>query len=653
MTDPQLPVEIGRKIASILNGFSVAAKTVRLYQNPLEQPAFSRAMALVRDGLGEGERFRLRVLPDRFTMEGGEIGRGDEVLSPLAHTLYDKGIAELTIMSEPLPHELLGLAALIAGEAEEIEEEGGPASFLDRRDVASIKVSALQVEVGEFTPLALSELPERIRDLLAQRREFAKKLEAEMSPAEAYERLRELLSEALELSIDVNEVHGAIADTIAAMSPAFRAAIVEIAIEGMPDPFAQMVVSQLTDGDLAESLTSLSQNRPLDLVMAYAQQVVANSGGRRPELPVIVGRQLLEIGLDREQILSAFGTSRMLGDSATATALPTEALTLRSAEEELALGELRAEARMPSPEFDLEYGGATLEALLEVVEKDEDFEELVVFAEDSIRRWTREGNREWYINFLDVLVKQSKQQPIPERAERLRHSVGAVATQELVTDLLRADLAGGDLIGRTLELIGSKFASALAQQLWEEPDGARRKTLIEMLSKVAPSNPQPLIQAVTDSRWYVVRNALHIIGRAKVPVPTEVIASVLEHPDARVRREAARAAATAGAEAIPALDQALGDADESVRMAVVAALGSLRDPAATRSLINFFSRRALRTVRELKETLNSLHLNSTPEALSFLESISRRKWPPTATTRQLARHAKSILSRDLPPREPS
>lgn len=630
----------------VLNGLTIAISTCRLYPNPLEQTAFARALELVSGGVSGATALRLKVLPDRFSLEGSEFGKSNEAISELAASLFQRGVSELLVRGGPRPSELIGFASLVSADEADIEREGGPDAYLGRRDVSAIKVVDRELQIGEFTPPALQDMPEGVRDLIADQASLAQQLASGLTPPEAYERLRELLRRGMEVRIDLGELSAGVADVVAAMPSDFGAQLVEIALQQLPDEFAHLIVSQLSDGEIAESLTTLSQDRPIDMIMNYAHEVVTHSGGRRPELPVIVGRQLLELGFDSQRVLEAFDSSQK-GGAMNPTAFPTETLSLEAAEEELGLAGLREEAKSPIFETELHAGVATMRGLLQSSDREQDFLEILEFIVEAIGKAVADQDRKRYTELIELVVGEASSYPDRERRFRIEARLSKVASAELVADLLR--IPGGDsdpTVKRVVDLLGEKTVPALTAQLAEEIDRSRRRTLIEILVAAAPKNPRPIIEGLKDVRWYVVRNMVLILGRIKSVESSSLIEALISHSEPRVRREAVRAAGIAGGVAsIPKIVEAISNPDEGTRLAAIVALGSIPHPSSTEALVRFASRRGNRSIRELKEAMTSLILHGDERAMAYLRKTAQRKWPPTSSTRQLSRFAKELLNK--------
>ncbi len=106
-----------------------------------------------------------------------------------------------------------------------------------------------------------------------------------------------------------------------------------------------------------------------------------------------------------------------------------------------------------------------------------------------------------------------------------------------------------------------------------------------------PSAATPLMHMLDDDRWFVVRNAVELLGDLNATVSDAKVAATLKHSDARVRRSATTALAKlATARALPTILPMLHDTSASVRLAAVHGLSQLRSPRAVSSLLSALDR---------------------------------------------------------------
>jgi hypothetical protein len=132
---------------------------------------------------------------------------------------------------------------------------------------------------------------------------------------------------------------------------------------------------------------------------------------------------------------------------------------------------------------------------------------------------------------------------------------------------------------------GDVGAEALIDQLVNSDNTAERKAYRTALAQ-CPAAVPALLHLLHDERWYVVRNAVELLGELAPPDAEGAMANLLTHGEPRVRRSAAAALAKVGTpRAVLALLQAVPDSSPDVRKQVAIGLGAVRNPRAVPWLI--------------------------------------------------------------------
>jgi hypothetical protein len=128
-------------------------------------------------------------------------------------------------------------------------------------------------------------------------------------------------------------------------------------------------------------------------------------------------------------------------------------------------------------------------------------------------------------------------------------------------------------------------AEALIDCLVNSDSTAERKAYRVALSQ-CPAAVPALLHLLGDERWYVVRNAVELLGELHAEGVESRLASALNHHEPRVRRSAAIALAKAGTSAaVLVLLQHVNDPSPDVRLQVALGLGEVRNPRAVPWLI--------------------------------------------------------------------
>ena len=136
------------------------------------------------------------------------------------------------------------------------------------------------------------------------------------------------------------------------------------------------------------------------------------------------------------------------------------------------------------------------------------------------------------------------------------------------------------------KLMGHDMALAVSDALSGTQDRFARRTFLDTMVAIGPA-AMPIVEKMAeDHRWFVVRNALAVLGEVGGERSVELIISTLAHTDARVRREALLALVKVGGEDAGMLVYGMiEDLDPDVRLAAAMAAGALKVERALRPLL--------------------------------------------------------------------
>lgn len=235
---------------------------------------------------------------------------------------------------------------------------------------------------------------------------------------------------------------------------------------------------------------------------------------------------------------------------------------------------------------------------------------------------------------LSLFVVHAAHPPMKNReiAEIARMGIKELLSDELVSYYIRRLQERGGAGRREAESIlvafGERAVKPLLAALSDENDLLVRKSIIDIVAQIGRPAVPAILDNLNDSRWYVVRNMITIIGGLGVPELAGNVAAVLSHPDLRVKKEAIKALSKLPH---PAAAAALSDLcffpEETVALTATAALSSKREPEAVSTLY----RRAVQKrflyprYRLAHEAIDSLRSIGTDEALTALEYILRAR----------------------------
>jgi len=128
--------------------------------------------------------------------------------------------------------------------------------------------------------------------------------------------------------------------------------------------------------------------------------------------------------------------------------------------------------------------------------------------------------------------------------------------------------------------LGPDGAEALIELLTVAESKTDRRAYLAALVKCRDAVPT-LIHLLGDKRWYVVRNAIDLLGEMRAVEAENALTEVANHQEERVRRSAATALARLGTmRSIQVVQQMLTDAVVEVRVHAVQGLASVKSPRA-------------------------------------------------------------------------
>ncbi|HJW72076.1 MAG TPA: HEAT repeat domain-containing protein [Geothrix sp.] len=181
----------------------------------------------------------------------------------------------------------------------------------------------------------------------------------------------------------------------------------------------------------------------------------------------------------------------------------------------------------------------------------------------------------------DVVTELSLPAAWKEQAtEDLRGRLGSPErVDKLLSLLFHLDRpAAAAQIHPILRILGTSAANHLTERLSQETDRSRRSRLLEALKACGQTAELPLLESLKSSEWFVVRNALIVLGEVAGPERVSDLLPYLNHADLRVETAAVRTIARLGGrEAESALGHLLTTrTDAALLLEVLFLLGELK-----------------------------------------------------------------------------
>ena len=113
----------------------------------------------------------------------------------------------------------------------------------------------------------------------------------------------------------------------------------------------------------------------------------------------------------------------------------------------------------------------------------------------------------------------------------------AITTRKVVASLDRQDQRGMESFLAMARQFGSPLAEWLMHVLAESEQARVRRPLARAIAELLADHPERIIPWLSDERWYVVRNVVHILGWIGGDGIVGYLRAPAGHPEARVRRE--------------------------------------------------------------------------------------------------------------------
>jgi hypothetical protein len=171
--------------------------------------------------------------------------------------------------------------------------------------------------------------------------------------------------------------------------------------------------------------------------------------------------------------------------------------------------------------------------------------------------------------------------------------------------------------------LGDPGIDLLNAVLGESQQRRNRRLLAEAMAELCRENPERLAPYLSDRRWYVVRNIVHILGWIGGAGTVGLLRTALKHPEPRVRYEVVAALGQVEpAAARPVLLKALEGADTRLFCAVLHQLSAQRDSGVARLLLGYLRHEAFeqRPGEERRAIYSTLSAVAGEEAVSELEA---------------------------------
>jgi HEAT repeat protein len=300
----------------------------------------------------------------------------------------------------------------------------------------------------------------------------------------------------------------------------------------------------------------------------------------------------------------------------------------------------------------------TIEDLLQRLKKEADpaeYRDLVILLTRALLQERVDMRIDYSSKALAIYVVHIEKPPMgnPEIAKLAQMGIKELVSDDLVAHYISRLRDRGGINRKEMETVlvacGERAVKPLLSAVAEEDDLLIRKSIIDIIVRIGRPAVPAIIDALNDSRWFVVRNMVTILGNIGIPDLAPHIVTVLSHPDLRVKKEAIKGLSKLDhPTAVTALGELCFFPEETIALTATAALSLKKEEEAVQTLY----RRAIQknlffpNYRLAHEAIDSLRAIDTDQAITALEQIldASAIWE-TSNFRDMKKHALRSIAR--------
>jgi HEAT repeats len=650
-------VEHEKAVVALLRQLASGLSAYRMFPGDLNQPTFVQVVRRVRaaaQAVLEWGPLEAEINGSRFTTRAGTVPPDDRI-DRLALSLYQHRAEVFLLRGIPDVHDLSVLYKALSKEASPDTIDGvgaalrvGGVETLVVREVTPQPAGG--VEPQELITDEQRALWEKLGKPVLMSRELLEAVSGRRSTAEAaqdvFARLERLLRILPPDLISGFEFYRRLHEVVVQLPKTLRRAVMTVLLSRVRDePLAERMIGTMTDADLARVLVDQvagTHADPLDLA-----RWLAHNGVRGEDLIELT--DALKMGMVEGGTILA-GLERVGIQAVPTGVAPSMAKTVSSllARGLLGVGQEDVEAlREAFPSSIDQHREMVLGALSDYLRAETDLDRLTgvleVWSEEAAAA-LRRRDEDLVRTMLKVMELVGGDDPGPEKKAVVDATLHRVLSHDILAELVSvAEDGKAESTIRLLIPFGDIAVDDLMDDLAEERDRGRRAVLLAILCEVARGHHNRVATRLADPRWFVARNAVTVLHRSGGREVVPLLAEATHHQEAAVRREAARGLlAVAGLEALPELMYLAVDPEESVRSAVISAMGGLSNPGAAAALGRLV--RTLHDQGDRRRAIDALARHPAPEAVAALADLASPRARPKLPFR-IRRHAKSLSKR--------
>ena len=271
--------------------------------------------------------------------------------------------------------------------------------------------------------------------------------------------------------------------------------------------------------------------------------------------------------------------------------------------------------------------------MMYLAETRQEFEDISLFLMNSLDYAVVRGDIHIVADILSRLKTLLENKNISDAIKKYIHKIMLFAGSEAVINHIGELLDSGQDIDEKafddfVRFLDRNAIAPFIKILGELKNIHPRKIVINALAYLGPKDIMLLSSGLNDTRWYVVRNIIHILRKIGDKRAVDFLLKTVKHGDNRVKIEVIRALGElGGAGVIIALREGLDDPEVQVRIAAMKALGNIRSEAAKRIILDKIKDKNFKDKEfdEKKDYFETIVKWKDEEIFDFLVSTLKKK----------------------------
>ena len=650
------------EIQEVTRNLVAAFRAVKLYppNNPIYAQSVHKAFETLDGYLQTAPNFPLGVQKSFFLFEDVPVAKESQVNRGIAQDIFTKGIREVVFLAGVSEEELVELCRALALLPEEMAMRSGIVSILWEKSVTRIKVTEAALEEVITAPgegarvfedeenppkidasvaakelhfkgrtLVLGEMLENPRDFGRKMLEIAQQTLGENQTVE--DRLHELYQEAgrhirEEDAKDQEALFRGLARSVLEMEDhQYRDKFISSKLYAHLDSEHLRQQAEGRDEELPEELHEIVTGRfSQEWNVKQIATLLKKSSQRKPEprLPLVLPSELESTAITDEIVRIA------------------RELTDYSPEE---MEELRAVSEVGTESDIIEAAVRTLIFLLPLVRNEHRagpveietslFSGVVHQLEITLTYLLK--NKEY--DLATIIVRALHIPVDPAFQPRLETAIKKASSREIITavvnDMRLSQKSSPAYLAAYayLTVLDQEATTVLLETLAAEKDRAIRRYLLDILKELGKNQIAKIGKRITDKRWYVVRNVVHILGESRSEEAVSYLEKVADHTQPQIRSEVIKGLILIGGKkAAGLLRRFLKDKNRDIQLQALRGMGNIAGagPDEARFLEGFLREHPVKKKNhELSiEGIRALGRIGDENAAVFLQRYMKLRW---------------------------